>query len=225
MMTRLLLMERRLVDLETKLANLQRQGRVKEVKYDEKRKRWYAKVSDTTDENDPNAFQTGWLPWASFGHGTISMSVPPRVGQLVSVQAPNGQPEMAFLVPYHHTPENPAPHDKEDEVFLRVNKPREDGQDDSDPQETLIIHMTKDKLKVVLGDTTLEQNKGALTITTKTATVNASEKAIVNAPAVALGGEGGPPVARVGDLVHVSFGSSEGMHQIVSGSSVVSAVD
>lgn len=40
-------------------------------------------------------------------------------------------------------------------------------------------------------------------------------------PNVDLGDAGGPPVARVGDLVHVTFGSSAGLHPIVTGSSLV----
>lgn len=40
-----------------------------------------------------------------------------------------------------------------------------------------------------------------------------------------LGGTGGKPVARKGDMVEVKFGSSKGLHPIVEGSSKVFAVD
>jgi len=55
--------------------------------------------------------------------------------------------------------------------------------------------------------------------------IDANSKVVVNAPQVELGGEGGKPVARVGDMVNVSTGSSAGLWPIVEGSSVVSAVD
>lgn len=52
-----------------------------------------------------------------------------------------------------------------------------------------------------------------------------AESATIDAKSIALGGAGGDPVARVGDLVAVRSGSSAGLWPIVSGSSVVSAVD
>ncbi len=55
--------------------------------------------------------------------------------------------------------------------------------------------------------------------------IHANSHVVVEAPSVALGGEGGKKVARVGDKVHVQSGSSAGMWPIVEGSSVVTAVD
>lgn len=55
--------------------------------------------------------------------------------------------------------------------------------------------------------------------------VSAASKAVVEAPVVELGGEGGKPVARIGDKVSVGSGSSQGLWPIVEGSSVVTAVD
>ncbi len=46
----------------------------------------------------------------------------------------------------------------------------------------------------------------------------------LTAPNVELGGEGGPKVARVGDMVRVGAGSSAGDWPIVTGSAIVSAV-
>lgn len=48
---------------------------------------------------------------------------------------------------------------------------------------------------------------------------------IVHAQKIELGGLGGKPVARIGDLVDVASGSSAGKWPIVEGSSVVNAVD
>ncbi|WEK04561.1 MAG: baseplate assembly protein [Candidatus Devosia phytovorans] len=55
-------------------------------------------------------------------------------------------------------------------------------------------------------------------------TIDAAQAVTVNAPLVDLGGTGGKPVARVGDMVRVTGGSSSGLWPIVEGSSVVNAV-
>lgn len=47
---------------------------------------------------------------------------------------------------------------------------------------------------------------------------------LVESPDVRLGGDGGPQVARVGDMVNVAYGSSSGLHPIVTGSDRVTAV-
>lgn len=54
-------------------------------------------------------------------------------------------------------------------------------------------------------------------------TIDAATKVVVNAPDIALGGEGGRKVARVGDMVNVTYGSSMGMHPIAEGSDFVTA--
>lgn len=50
-------------------------------------------------------------------------------------------------------------------------------------------------------------------------------KVVVLSDDVHLGDEGGPQVARIGDMVQVTGGSSAGLHPIVQGSSKVRAVD
>ncbi|HEX5935819.1 MAG TPA: baseplate assembly protein [Pseudorhizobium sp.] len=64
-----------------------------------------------------------------------------------------------------------------------------------------------------------------ITVKDGVAYVSAVSKVVVEAPVVELGGEGGKPVARIGDRVNVGSGSSAGLWPIVEGSSVVSAVD
>lgn len=76
----------------------------------------------------------------------------------------------------------------------------------------------------------LDENKlefGQVTITLGkdgSVTIDAATKVVVNSPKVELGGEGGPKVARLGDHVRVGYGSSAGLHPIVEGSDVVSAI-
>ena len=48
-------------------------------------------------------------------------------------------------------------------------------------------------------------------------------RVVVEAEAVELGGEGGQPIARIGDEVEVTSGSSQGRWKIVTGSDVVRA--
>lgn len=55
--------------------------------------------------------------------------------------------------------------------------------------------------------------------------IKANSHVVVEAASVSLGGDGGKPVARIGDMVNVGSGSSAGMWPIVQGSSVVTAVD
>ena len=67
---------------------------------------------------------------------------------------------------------------------------------------------------------------GGVTITVEGDRIQVDAPAVlVNAASVDLGGEGGRPVARVGDMVAVSSGSSAGNWPIVSGSGVVRAGD
>lgn len=63
---------------------------------------------------------------------------------------------------------------------------------------------------------TLEMNAPTTTINATTFVVNASQKCVVAAPFVHLGGEGGQPVSRVGDSI--------GNYQITSGSPKVTAL-
>lgn len=63
-----------------------------------------------------------------------------------------------------------------------------------------------------------------LSMTDGVLTVDA-DHVLVRAERVDLGGEGGKRVARVGDRVHVKYGSSMGLHPIVEGSDTVFAID
>lgn len=66
---------------------------------------------------------------------------------------------------------------------------------------------------------------GGVTITVEGDRVQIDAPAVlVNAASVDLGGVGGQPVARIGDMVQVGSGSSAGTWPIVSGSGVVRAV-
>jgi phage baseplate assembly protein gpV len=72
-------------------------------------------------------------------------------------------------------------------------------------------------LHIKIGAATIEMGEGAVKIT--------APAVIVDSPLVQLGGNGGRKVARVGDMVNVGSGSSQGLWPIVEGSGSVFAVD
>ena len=119
---------------------------------------------------------------------TGKTSVPLKMGQIVGVVNPTGDPRQGFLIRGGYSDANASPNeDMEANVFddAGVKLHIKDG----------VLHVTADA------------------------------HVVVNAPKVSLGGGGGKPVARIGDMVAVGFGSSAGQWPIVEGSSVVSAVD
>ncbi|HEV7293096.1 MAG TPA: baseplate assembly protein [Devosia sp.] len=119
---------------------------------------------------------------------TGKTSVPLKVGQVVGVINPSGDPRQGMIFRAGYSDDNPSPNEDMDaNVF-----------DDAGVR--------------------LQIKDGVLHIT-------ADAHVVVNAPKVSLGGEGGKPVARIGDMVNVGSGSSSGLWPIVEGSSVVSAVD
>ena len=174
-MRQIMQIERRLQDLERKTENKQRQGKVSDVKYDKEKKRWYAKMEEGSDDE---LLKTDWLPWKSFSHGTIKFSVPPRKGQRVCINSPNGDIEQGVLEPFHYGPDDPSPHDKENEVFMRVEAPNDQqqgGQQDKS-DKTLDVIATCDNLKVKLGKSTKEITKDTVTTKTQTETTTAEKR-------------------------------------------------
>lgn len=128
-MRHLLTFERRLQNLERASQSKFRIGRVKEVRF--AKRRWFVRMEQTTaqggggggQQNDDQILLTDWVPWRSFSHGSIQFSVPPRVNQTVAINSPNGYPEMSYCEPYHYDPDHPSPHDKENEVFVKLQAP------------------------------------------------------------------------------------------------------
>lgn len=128
--------ERRFQDLEMRLQNMHRIGQVKEVKYDKEKKRWFAKMVDGPGKD---GFESDWLPWNTFAHGGMQVSVPPKVGQSVQMQSPGGNPETAVMSAYHTNPDNPSPSDKEDEVVIQFTKPKKkENSEDKDSKENVV---------------------------------------------------------------------------------------
>jgi hypothetical protein len=131
---RLASFERRLDDMADAHDNTHRIGFVSDVKYDTDQKRWYVKFQASEDNQNPQStsnpgadpnFQSKWVPWQTFAHGTISFSFPPRKGMSIALKTPNGRPEMAWAEPFHNNPANPATSDKPDVMAWQVNDPKD----------------------------------------------------------------------------------------------------
>lgn len=125
-------MERRLQDLERKFQNKERLGKIVDVKFENQR--WYVKMNDGQDETPSGSggqggsgltFKSRWVPWKSFSHGTIKMSVPPKKGMQVLMRSVGGAPELATVEPHHYGPDTPSPHGQQDEIVKLIED--EDG--------------------------------------------------------------------------------------------------
>lgn len=169
-MRQLLAMQRQIQDLQKQIENAKRVGKITHVKFDKEKKRWYAKFQEGDGKE---AFKTDWLPWKTFAHGAIKISLPPKVGMTAQMVSLNGMPELGHIEAYHNDPENQSPHDKEDEFFMRVELPGKDGQAGGDKNQILNFHFTKDGSKVEIGDTTYNLTKDAASTKTKTNSVDA----------------------------------------------------
>lgn len=133
----------------------------------------------------------------------------------------DGKPFLSPFYPHPETGKTSVPL-KKNQIMVAINPggdPRQGllvrggySDEHKSPNENLEANVFKD------AGVTIEIVDGKVVITANTAVT-------VNAPKVELGGEGGKPVARIGDKVHVMSGSSAGMWPIVEGSSVVTAVD
>lgn len=192
--------ERRLQDIERQLQNKFRVCKVKEMKFENRR--WFVRVEDGQGDR---TFRTDWIPWRSFSHGTISFSVPPRVNQTVAINSPNGWGEMAYCEPYHYDPDHPSPHDKENEVFMKIQAADQgDGQGGqqgeasqaasasggpSDPiseptgQGYMSVHATEKLCRVMKGQAMFELTEDTIKII--------APNIILGANAIALNGVGG----------------------------------
>jgi phage baseplate assembly protein gpV len=164
-------MQRQIVDLQNAVANSVRKGKIFDVKFDKDKKRWYCRLREGV-EGEKNTFETDWLPWQTFANGAISISNPPRKGQMGIMHAYNGQAELGHITHYHNDPDNKSPHDKEDEYFMRVVVPKEDGKEQDDKNKILNVHHTGNGSTVSIGDSTRNITKDGHAVKTKNNSVD-----------------------------------------------------
>ena len=145
-------------------------------------------------------FLSPWLPWKEIAAGGIKSHIPPTVGEQVDVVSENGDLTDAVIDMSTPSNQNARPHDGPEAVI------------------------TKGAVRITISDDETLVQSPTVRVEAENVDVEA-EKAVVTSPAVHLGAGGGPAVARIGDMVNVTFGSSAGLHPIVEGSSRVFAAD
>lgn len=186
-----------ITDLERRLSNSIVVGRVSRV--DHAKNRYRVKVGE---------LETDWIPMAVGRAGTTRTYSSATEGEQVVIASPSGDLSQGVIVGSVATSETQAA--DQGNIHRTVY-----------PDGTTIEydHDSNAYRMVVAGG-------GAINMTVEGGGINITcETAVVNAAAVELGGAGGKPVARVGDMVNVGSGSSAGMWPIVEGSGVVRAVD
>jgi len=144
--------------------------------------------------------RTDWVPWIEARAGTDVSWWAPEPGEQVMVLSPGGDTAQAVALPALFRAAAPPPAD------------------------------TADKRRVTFADgASVEYDRAAHVLTIDLATPQGtvlvkSKTAIVEAEKVDLGAAGGPRVARIGDKVRITAGSSAGLNGIIEeGSEIVHA--
>lgn len=99
-------LEAAIEDLNRRLANVVREGRVTSVDY--------AGAVATVDMDGLPSRQMPWIQRA----GAVKDWDPPTVGERVTVVSPTGDPALGLIFPGGWSLDNPAPHDKGGERFI-----------------------------------------------------------------------------------------------------------
>lgn len=188
---------RRVAEVERRLDGTIKQGRVVEVDAAAGTVRLRL-----NEESADEAFLSPPIPYAQFA-GALKVHTPPSVGQQMTIVSGAGDFRQGLAVPMTWSEQNEAPSAKGDENVVTYGGWR--------------LTLDGEKLEATKDDTVLRLTGGDAYVK--------SPKVVVDSPDVNLGGEGGARVARIGDRVSVSAGSSAGLWPIVEGSSAVKAVD
>ena len=143
--------------------------------------------------------ETNWLPWINSNSGNNNSWNPPEIDEQVIILSPSGELNQGV-------------------ILQSLYKSNASG---NLPNIQSITY--KDGSKI-----TFDRDAGNLTLDIKgNVTIKVAGNAEIEAPNITLkgnadlGGSGGRPVARVGDKVEITGGSSAGQWPIISGSSLV----
>lgn len=101
-------LEAAIEDLNRRLTNVVREGRVTDVDY--------AGAVATVDMDGLPSRQMPWIQRA----GDVKDWDPPTVGERVTVVSPTGDPALGMVFPGGWSNDNPAPHDRGGERFIRA---------------------------------------------------------------------------------------------------------
>jgi len=185
-----------LSDLAKRLSNIIRIGTIFEINVQTAKAR--VKIGE---------LETDFLPWANANSGSNNSWNPPEIDEQVIILSPSGDLSQAVILPsiYKNNASNSDQNIKsityQDGSKISFNV----------SSGTLDLDLKGDVTIKVVGNANIEGDnvniKGSSNITLD--------------GNVDLGGSGGQPIARIGDKVEITGGSSAGQWPIISGSSKV----
>ena len=185
-----------LSDLAKRLSNIIRIGTIFEINVQTAKAR--VKIGE---------LETDFLPWANSNSGSNNSWNPPEIDEQVIILSPSGDLSQAVILPslYKNNASNSDQNIKsityQDGSKISFNV----------SSGTLDLDLKGDVAIKVVGNANIEGNNINIT---------ASSNIILDGN-VDLGGSGGQGVARIGDKVEITGGSSAGQWPIISGSSKV----
>jgi len=185
-----------LADLAKRLSNIIRIGTIFEINHQTAKAR--VKIGE---------LETDFLPWANSNSGSNNSWNPPEVDEQVIILSPSGDLSQAVILPSLY--KNNA--SDSDQNIKSITY--QDGSKISFnvSSGTLDLDLKGDVIIKVVGNANIEGDNINIT---------ASSNITLDGN-VDLGGSGGQPIARIGDKVEITGGSSAGQWPIISGSSKV----
>jgi len=185
-----------LADLTKRLSNIIRIGTIFEINYQTAKAR--VKIGE---------LETDFLPWANSNSGSNNIWNPPEIDEQVVILSPSGDLSQAIILPSLY--KNNA--SDSDQNIKSITY--QDGSKISFnvSSGTLDLDLKGDVIIKVVGNANIEGDNINIT---------ASSNITLDGN-VDLGGSGGQPIARIGDKVEITGGSSAGQWPIISGSSKV----
>jgi len=185
-----------LSDLAKRLSNIIRIGTIFEINVQIAKAR--VKIGE---------LETDFLPWANSNSGSNNIWNPPEIDEQVVILSPSGDLSQAIILPslYKNNASNSDQNIKsityQDGSKISFNV----------SSGTLDLDLKGDVIIKVVGNANIEGDNINIT---------ASSNITLDGN-VDLGGSGGQPIARIGDKVEITGGSSAGQWPIISGSSKV----
>jgi phage baseplate assembly protein V len=175
-------------------------------------------------EFDEDGWTSDALPWIEVRAGALRTWSPPTVGEQVLVLSPSGEPAAGFILRGIFSTAFPAPSaDANLTRLIWADAARDDY--DHVAHERTIELPAAGRLVLKVGGSTLTIEDGTITLEVGDSTLTVEDGTItLDADQVLLGPPGDrKAVARVGDLVNVTSGSSTGTWPIMAGSDAVKA--
>ncbi len=185
-----------LSNLAKRLSNIIRIGTIFEINYQTAKAR--VKIGE---------LETDFLPWANANSGSNNSWNPPEIDEQVIILSPSGDLSQAVILPSLY----------------------KNNASDSDQNIKSITYQDGSKISFNVSSGALDLDlKGDVTIKVvgnaniegDNINITASSNITLDGN-VDLGGSGGQPIARIGDKVEITGGSSAGQWPIISGSSKV----